>query len=246
MALRPKLILTLVVGLLLTACKTPETQTHQIWVLYDVTSSTQDVLPSSDKVLGDISKIYPMQVGRESPYLNDGFEIGISFFDELSSGRITEKRLNPNRTSAAMGNPKKRAREVKAFFTKVHEFISAKLSDTPTDRPHSKIYSKICRVLNKLAHSDADTKHLIIYTDLFENSELANFYHEKTLRQAADNPSEFAKQYFEPHCKMADLDGITIHLYPYRTAGTDAAVNLAEKFWVSLLESGGAEVEVDP
>ncbi|HHH50114.1 MAG TPA: hypothetical protein ENK52_03965 [Saprospiraceae bacterium] len=232
---------------LIIGCKNIESENHRILIIYDVTGSTQSNLPNADKVLKDIAKIYDLSDKNEMDnYIHDGFEIGFTFLDELSDARTIRKTLKPAKGTTAEVNPKKRKRLIKDYSESIHEMIGKALTGTPADRPMSKIYAKLCKALNKEAGQNADTRHVIIYTDLLENSELAKFYNPKTLQQAAQAPVEFSKKHLESFCQFGDLSAITIHLYPYRTAGTDAFINQAEKFWVTLLENHGATVKVNP
>ncbi len=247
MALQSKLTLAAFIFLVLTGCSNIVPETHSVLVLYDVTGSTHSALPPANKVVADISKIYNISDDDAiEDFVYDGFDIGMTFFDELSGDRIKHKRFKPAKGSTATVNPIKRKRLLQKYLQSVKNMIARTLQNTPVNRQKSKIYSKLCKSLGKISESDADTRHVVIYTDLLENSELANFYDGATLNQAAAEPVAFARRHFISSCALPDLDGVIVHLYPYRSASTDTRINLAERFWVALLEDAGAEVEVDP
>jgi len=237
----------LVCLLFIAGCGNIQPETHRILIIYDVTGTAQDDLPDAGKVLKDISKIYNiMDKASMGDYVYDGFDIGITFFDELSDARVAHKSMPPAEGSAATVNPKKRQRLLREFAGEVQQMIETSLASTTIDRPKSKIYARLCKALGKETQKLFSTRHVIIYSDLLENSELANFYRPATLKKAAENPLGFAREHFFKFCEPGDLNGVTIHLYPYRTAKTDVLINHAEKFWVTLFEEAGAEVLVNP
>ena len=236
------LILLFTFGMLNTGCGKVDSKTHRAVIVIDVTGSVNQGIPDKDKVLRDLQKAFGE--GNVSEW--DGFQIGLTYLDDLSGSSIQWFSKQKYEGSTAMGNPKKQGRKYREFFQHLEASIDSMLKQVQPDRPQSKIYAKLCRTANKLLRKPADKYYLILYTDLLENSELANFYSADTLTMAASKPMEFYKKHLAPTCKMPDLSPVLIHLYPYRLPQTDVLINHAEKFWVSLFDGLGAEVEVNP
>lgn len=75
------------------------------------------------------------------------------------------------------GNRYVRKKEVDQFKEKLHTKLAAlnqSFQDTPLENSH--IYSPICKGFNKMQNSDADQKIVIIYSDMLENSDVANLH----------------------------------------------------------------------
>lgn len=243
MELQLKIALILLFTGFLHSCSDVESSTHRALVVVDISGSDVEGIPSEEKVKNDLFKLFEFD---ESTTFNDGYEIGITLLDDLSGASIAWSKIKAAQGSSAMVNPKKRERITEKFFESLDGNIQRKLSEKELGTGQSKIYAKICKSLKNFLAKDADNYYLILYSDLLENSELASFYKEEEINKAAADPMGFYNEKMKPLCELPDMSQVLVHIYPYRTPGSDVFINKAEQFWVSLFSEHGAEVVVDP
>ena len=77
-------------------------------------------------------------------------------------------------------------------------------------KPKSSIYTTIAEELNRLGVTEADEKHMLIYSDLREHSSLLNLYSKRILVELKENPETIKRKLLEA-VPLDDLDGITVH-----------------------------------
>lgn len=238
MALQSKLIVVFIFLICGFSCgeKPTSNYTHTA-VIVDITASSKEALPSGPSIVENIRK--------KTGNINDVHRVSFTFLDDMSGSPFKEFSIEGPQGGAMMENPKKRQRLVDTYFDEMTSSITELIAKEDNDKASSKIYAKLCRSLDFLAKSEANIKQMYIYSDMLENSELANFYKSSELDKFSTDPKSVYNQILAQVCTLPDLTGITIFINPYRTPETDTSVNKAEVFWKSLFESLGAEVKID-
>jgi hypothetical protein len=238
MALQSKLIAAIILwSLLFFSCDSPQADSTHVMVIIDITIEDVALLPDAKNIVSGISRLH------KTP--EDAITISFGYLDDLSGASFTTKSLEPGDTNAATANPVKRKNEVKRFYEDFENTISSELTGLSLSKAQSKIYMKTCKSLAKLTAAPESNKYLIIYSDFLENSEFTSFYRDAELNKAQSNPTDYYETKLKAACSMPDLSDVTIYMNVFRDPATDVRINKAEKFWIQLFKSQGAEVRID-
>lgn len=169
---------------------------------------------------------------------------------EVSVGTITDTDINPVQTfvlpkeNRLTGSFYKRQQQVAVFFGSPLNYIATCGPNGEATLGHSIVYRTLAQHLAVLGRSTAKIKTLVVYSNLYENSDLANFYDPKVLKQLKELP-EGIQQRFEEAVALGDLSTIIIYLV-YRPI--DYQDNLhyvtVSGFFKKMFESHGATVQV--
>lgn len=133
------------------------------------------------------------------------------------------------------GNRYVRKKEVDQF----REKLSSKLmtmndsfKETPLKNSH--IYSPTCKGFKKLQNSDADHKIVIVYSDMLENSEIANLHHSNVnfekLQTALDNS-----------CNCGDLFDIQLYVVHPVNKQHDQLIRQSASLWQQYFYAKGLD-----
>lgn len=159
---------------------------------------------------------------------------------------ITKVSLNPvaynevGEANPLLSNEFDRNKEIEQFKKKMTEEI-ARVEQTECGQSNSSIYQPMVVELNRLAHSVADRKILLVYSDLMENTTLVSYYH-KDLTTLIREPEKLTEKLLKIQA-LDDLTGITIFfIYQPQDTKGDAVYNLVAGYYTSLFESKGAKV----
>lgn len=242
MVLQPKLTLLLISILCagyFYSCNNIVGERNEIVVLIDVTDASRESLPTAEKVMSDINKL----VKTTGNSINNGIALSVGTFDDVSGQALKSAAIEPLIGNSAIDNPKKREREMNEFLAEARQLVSNEISSTPINRSQSKIYLKLCNIFQNL--SNETHAYVFVYSDLLENSELANFYDLNTVKKAASNPTEFYQEKFKHQCNLKTYGNQTIVFYTSRSPKTDVLVNNAEKFWQNIIKKNGAKVMIN-
>lgn len=163
---------------------------------------------------------------------------------------ISDVSLNPATVfalaasgSRLLANSFERDKEAAAFEAKISTFLDTVSSDT-VGRNNSSVYIPVAIELNRLAESDADTRILVLYTDLMENTADISFYRPKTLATLKTAPEEIRKK-FDATVELVDLSSVRVYIvFQPRSPAEDETFRLVSTFYKTLLESKGATVTV--
>lgn len=151
------------------------------------------------------------------------------------------KQVNINSANEWLGNSFDRDREVKEFYHKISKLIGDTTSEY-IGREQSSIFASVARELNLLSQSKGDTKVVLIYSDLMENTPAFSFYRDKDLNLLKISP-EKVRAYFLKIVPLNDLKGIEVHLiYQPKGIAENTNYQLISSLYKSLLESMGAKV----
>ncbi len=163
---------------------------------------------------------------------------------------ITDVSINPvfQLTLAAGGarllsNKYVREDEIAAFNEKIMTLLDSISSDT-IGRERSSVYVPFATELNRLVTSNADTRVLVIHSDMRENTESISFYHGNTLRELQNNPDSIRAK-LESRVALNTLTGIRICIvYQPRDPEDDRTFSIVSSFYKTFLESKGATVSI--
>lgn len=172
----------------------------------------------------------------------DGGQISVSTLNDLSQNTPRIATLAPDAGGALGPNPYLRKEDLANFQVNLAEALTVFRQASISDTRQSKIYQGLCNELTRLAAVSADRKIMVVYSDFLENSPLFTFY---PLEKAdfVKDPVQFTRSRLSKVCPLPNLAGIEIYLVAYRTVDNDEAVNVALRFWQTILEHAGARVK---
>ena len=169
---------------------------------------------------------------------------------EVHVSTITDKDVNPVQTftlpkeNRITGNLQRRQREVEVFSHQLDSVVALHVLKGNPAVGHSVIYRTLAQQLAVLRERTSIIRNLVVYSNLYENSDLANFYDAATLRQMKAHPQPLL-QHFWDAAQLGDLTGITIWLV-YRPV--DYQDNLryltVSNFFKQLFTDHGATVHI--
>ena len=203
-----------------------------IIVIIDPTNKKQ-IWPTANPIL----KLYTLE---RFPNAECSFEL-------LS---ITDKKLNPSFHSYLADNnttelenteddPQFRNKKIVQFYGLVRDNFNDAYSffDTTQPRSYSECWLTITKGLSELTQKKADSKYLIIASDLMEKSDILNTYIECGRSSVQTIAQKLQKVYPVP----TDLHGITVYIvYQPKDRNDDSRFNKMFEVYKSLLGSNGA------
>ncbi len=108
----------------------------------------------------------------------------------------------------------------------------------------SQVNQCLCRGLNRLAHSNATRKIMLVNSDFLENADLS--FHSRNLKQLVERKYEGIISSFSEACPLEDLTGIELIGFYTPTEANQKKVLIAQQFWKHYLESYHAKVTFTP
>ena len=153
---------------------------------------------------------------------------------DVSAGLSKTVKLKEGK-SQFEGNKYLRKKEVDAFRTKLTDkMLEINESYTGKELNSSHIFTPICKGIKKLNKSDADRKIILIYSDMLENSELANF-HSKNIS------FDTLKSDFDGACGMDDASDIELYIVHPVDKKNDQKIQKAADLWAKYLLDKGLD-----
>lgn len=161
---------------------------------------------------------------------------------ELSLNPIVELQIEPV-TNRLLGNDVERRHEVKTYFDKIEDTLTS-LTDQAVVRQGSVIFKIVSEELRHLSASKAESRLLILNSDLMEFSSLENFYNSQSLKLMREQPEKM-QQKFETAYPLPDLAGIQIVLvFKPKSQDESEIYEVVSGFYRTMLESQGASVSI--
>ena len=153
---------------------------------------------------------------------------------DISAGVSKTVKLKEGK-SQLEGNKFLRKKEVDAFTAKLTDkMLDINTNFTGKELTSSHIFTPICKGVKKLNKSDADKKIILIYSDMLENSELANF-HSKSIT------FESLKANFDKSCDMDDTSEIEFYIVHPVNKKNDQKIRKASDLWAKYLLDKGMD-----
>jgi hypothetical protein len=227
---------------LLVSCKEEIAQTTQICVLIDVTDERFKDTNFISENLPQLLKL--MKLDKNTGGFSGG-KIKLSLINEVSDSKSKTIKIETGKTGMLGENPLNRKDAVAKFHADLENSFTQILESAKWGTDASKIYQKVTRELIKMKRLEADSKYLIIYSDMLENSKLFTFYGanwKSNVEKMLFNPESTLEQLSKNGPSLPDLSEFQIHIISTRTSENDEKINLSEQLWVTLLEYQGAVV----
>jgi hypothetical protein len=228
------IIFTLLAGIiLLTGCTllTVHPVTTDTVVIWDITDSMA-VMPEADEIIS--------RFGLENNIWNGG-TFRLRNVTDVSINKTYEASLETE--NEWLSNKFQRKEKIKAFRLKIEQAINEATGEK-IGKDYSSLYLPIAKELNSLSKSKTDNRHMLIYSDLMDNTDELSFYDSNTLQLLMTKPDSIAK-YFDSQLRLENLDGIKIYLvFQPKDMKADEVYRTVSGFYKSLFEGKGATVEV--
>lgn len=210
------------------SCTSEKTSNTDLYIYLDFTEGQ-----TYENLETDIDKYLELMQITQQHNRNYG-TIRIYPLYDMASAVSTTVKLKEGK-SKLEGNKYVREKEINQFKEKVLERLTnLNTSHAGKALNKSHIYQPICKGFKKLDNSNADHKIVLIYSDMLENSDLANF-HSKSLDYKSMK-SKFDKKY-----QIADLSEIELFIiYPIHK-NNDQKITKALKIWKQFFAEKGME-----
>ncbi|MBW4888457.1 hypothetical protein KXQ82_01970 [Mucilaginibacter sp. HMF5004] len=164
-----------------------------IVIVRDITDS-MTVTPTAQKVVSQLGlKANPWQSVR----------ITTTYISDLDVNDVQVATLDAE--SQWTGNLPMRKAKIQQFIQQVQQGLDVSIHTTT--RPYSIAFRTIARQANKLAVSQATHQYLLIYSDLMENSNVANFYDARTIARLHATPHDIENQ-LQAEVSLTQLHGL--------------------------------------
>lgn len=215
------------------SCGTPKHKTTEAVLLLDVTEPLR-AWPAAD----ELATFFDFGSGNMN-----GASLLVSELNDVSYNRQAAFTL-PEGGNAFTTNRFDRKHEVEAFTEDIAAHLDSLTRDTLIGRPKSSLYIPLAMQLNRLAASDADTRTVIMYSDMMEHSTMLNLYDPQTLALIRIAPDTIA-QILTRMTPLADLTGIELRIiYQPTDSEADDTFRLVSGFFKQYFESHGATVTI--
>lgn len=184
------------------------------------------------------SQIDPLSIHTQldlKEHKHDGYTFRFVDLSDVSLNPVTEIILNAS--PILLSNEMSRDKEIK----QMEDSITKELRQSDTSgRSHSSIYIPVAKELTILSVSTADTKILVVYSDLMENTPQLSLYDKNTHFNSVE-----IKKLFNESFPLPDLKGIEVYLvYQPRSPESDNTYKLISQVYNELLTDKGANVYI--
>ncbi|MFK8004882.1 MAG: hypothetical protein AB8H03_00865 [Saprospiraceae bacterium] len=219
--------------LFLVGCSDSQSVTNtELFIYLDYTEG-QDY---SDLLENDVEKYLTMMNVTEENDRNFG-KVRIYPLHDISSSVSKTVKLKKGK-SKLEGNRYIRQKELDKFKTQLIEKTS-EINNSFTGKAlnSSHIFSPLCKGIHKINNSNADRKVIVIYSDMLENSDLANFHSGKL-------KYENLKANFDGSCEFEDLSDCEVYIIHPIDKRNDNKIRTAENFWSKYMEEKGLDSDM--
>jgi hypothetical protein len=230
------LLITLILGFTLTSCHesskhvTPIDATGVV-LMIDVTDDDVS-FPNAQS----IQNIYDLHSRNTR-----GASYTLVPISDVQYAPITHFEIPPR--PVLLQNPGERQREINGFLSDISSSLE-ELKTEPSGKPKSEVYTSVAHQLNALASDNINEKHIIIYSDLFENTDLFSVYKESDRDLLCLNPDAVEKL-FSNSVPLVDLKGISVDLiYTAPDYKSSKVYGYMSSLYRKILESKNAKVTI--
>lgn len=219
--------------LLLMGCGDNEPVTNtELFIYLDYTEG-QDY---SDLLENDVEKYLTMMNISEESDRSFG-KVRIYPLHDIASSVSKTVKLKKGK-SKLEGNRYIRQKELDEFKTQlVNKTTEINSSFTGKALNSSHIFNPLCKGIHKINNSNADRKVIVIYSDMLENSELANFHSSKL-------KYENLKSNFDSSCEFEDLSDCEVYIIHPIDKRNDVKIRTAENFWSKYMMEKGLDSDM--
>ncbi len=204
-------------------------QTAEISVLSDITDSLS-AKPDTSAIL----TYYDLE--------NQKWNGAVFRFSTISDVSLNKYKIRDLETAIELLSSEldrdKAIRKFKSDITSVLDQNDQNLAG----KDHSSVYRPIATELIRLKESQAQTKILMIYSDLMENESAFSMYEKKNFQLAEKNPKAVI-ELFQRQVLLPDLNGISVYfIYQPTTPIQDHQFIVISQLYATMLREKGATV----
>lgn len=214
--------------LILAGCSESPPKQTDLYLYFDYTEGQvyEDIADDVDKYL----ELMQLEDGASANYGT----VKLIPIHDLGAARKATVKLKPGK-SKMEGNRYLREQEVDAFKSKLLDKV-AEMNERYGGKPlsGSQIFEPIRKGVKKLNASDANHKVMVVYSDMLENSSLANFH-----KTGKDHEAMMAK--FEAKKGIDDLSDIEIFVVHPIDKNNDAKIQASGDFWKDYFVTKGMD-----
>jgi hypothetical protein len=171
-----------------------------------------------------------------------GYDLRVRVLSSVNLTDAYEERVPAQ--NKLTGDEMRRIALIKAFRKNAYAKLDSVYKEKITPQQNSVLYRTIAQELNELAKSKAQTRVAVLYTDLQENSEDANFISLHGFAELKLNPQAVASR-LQKVVPLSDLHGITLYIaFKPSSYEQELKFNAALAAYRIMLESKGATLIV--
>lgn len=226
-----KNILFLISLIFLIACSSEKATKTDLYIYLDFTEG-QDYTKALEN---DVDHYLELMNVTEHSNRNYGM---IRVYPLHDVGSATSKTVKLKEGKSELeGNRHIRNKEIDAFKGKLLSKMNETNSNfTNKELKSSHIFTPICKGVKKMSKSDADKKVILIYSDMLENSELANFH-------SSQIKYESLKSNFDQACGIEDMSDYEVYIVHPVDKHNDKKIRKAENLWGKYLQDKGLDAD---
>jgi hypothetical protein len=187
----------------------------------------------------DKDVIFPNASSIDKYFENTSPENARSFWiteiSEVSMNNVSKFNLSQ---VSIWDNPHNRKDSLFSFYEEVDFAMNKVLSDFG-EKPESSIYLSLCYLLTSISELKSDTKNVLLYSDLLENSSMTTSFYKYPPR---GNDYETVLKRLESVATLPDLTGINIVVVYKPTIKMDKLFYHAKHFWKRLVNEKGGNI----
>ena len=226
--------LFILLAITLSSCTVPAPKLVQVTILADV-SDDHHIQHIDEDV---ICQFYGFQ---ETPWTGACYRLDL-ISDIPYNSTATEIRLPAG--NPVWGNVKQRRDEISQFEHDLRASLHA-LDSLNQERTRSNVFLSVSRELRRLAASSADEKHLLVFSDLLENTNHFSTLDDDQLRMMEAYPDSVLNMLSGSAPLPDDLTGISIQfIWVPEEYEEYEHFAVASNWYKTILEARGAEVGV--
>lgn len=202
----------------LLSCQQEKVLNTDLYIYFDYTEGQ-----SYEQVMQqDVSKyLQLMTISEHSPNFGT---IRLYPLHDVSASVTQSVKIKEGK-SKLEGNRYVRKKEVDQFTEKLNtKLLNLNQQFQGTPLKHSYIYTPICKGLKKMQNADSDNKIIIIYSDMLENSEVANLHRNNV------NFKDLQSALTE-HCDCGDLMDIQLYVVHPVNKKNDHLIRQSAGLW---------------
>lgn len=174
---------------------------------------------------------------------HDAFTFRFIDLSDVSMNQITQFSLKAS--PVLLSNEIARDKEVKEMKSTILAHLN-NLGQDSLGRSHSSIYFPVAKELTMLGSSGSDSKVLVVYSDLMENTDQLSFYKEQGAAMLQSNPKGI-KSIFESIQPLPDLKGVQVYfVYQPNSQNADVLYKRISTLYKDILTEIGAQVYIQP
>lgn len=213
------------------SCESPPPSETELYVYLDFTEG-QDY---GDRFAEDIEQYAELLNLKEEGSSNFG-KVKIFPLYDVSSARSKTVKLKEGKGEFEK-NVFLRKKDIDKFKTQLLqtlEEMNAQYTGKELDNSH--IFEPMCKGIRKLNKSDADHKVILMYSDMLENSDIANFHSLK-------GGSKKWLERFDAACDPEDVSDLELFVVYPVDKKNDTKITKAADFWANYFAEKGMDDE---